>query len=451
MEQKRLRKLMRKYAIQHCCVELKDVMLDRMMKFEGYTAILPAQPKRKYTCYQCWEKFFYTHELTKHKLIHKKEEEKKQKQLEAERQKEKEEARKRKEEQKQKEAEKGNRSVANDNNEANLKEGVSENNANSPYTCEICKVGLHTIDEVKKHATNSCKFHCDKCKRTYNTMHGFNIHILQHKINSVKPKVGPNYPCPDCSKTFMDMIQLRSHTLLNHTKKTQNEEICSSTKISEVSDTQNEQQDLTCELCFDVFTNYKDYNEHVDFHKLLTNTQSPGDHLGTENNEVIVPVIESSYSLAEPLESEDVKNKSKYKKSKECFPITDDLESGGFEIVKPNDIIPQDHYKCRRCFRMYMSMDEYNNHLVEHCTIIKNCTECSNQVKGNVHFFNHFSKIHSKIFICEYCFEVVKGYGEVEKHRLSHLKLFKNVCKICYRIFKNYPAFNKHLNDHLKF
>lgn len=436
IQQKKLKKLMKKYAVRDCCVELKNVMKDKTIKLDGYTAILPVQPKRKYTCYECWEKFFYTHELTKHKLIHKKEEEERERQREAERKKAKE-LKKRKAETKQTESIKKDSTII-DNKISPIVESVDLDNC--AYKCEPCSTGLNTVNEVKSHATGNCKFYCGKCKRTFNTVHGFTVHILQHKIKSDNPIEQKKYTCPDCSNVFFDIIQLRSHTLLKHSikvevdKKSDFETInTSSQNVEEYSANNN----LTCELCFDVFTSTQEFDEHMDFHKQLTNgenesiTNNEEKDSETQNNELQFPVIESSYSLAGSLDN--------------------GVMTSEIEIVKPNDVIPQEHYKCKICFRMYMSMDEYKDHLQQKCTIFTTCSECSKNIKSNVHFFNHFSKTHNKIFICEYCFETVKGQKGAEQHKLSHFKTFKNVCKICFKVFKNYPAFNKHLNEHLKF
>lgn len=430
-DRKKVLKLMKKYALQECRIELKDIMRDRTLKFNGFSVNLPVQPKRKYTCYQCWEKFFYAHELTKHKLIHKKEEEQKEKQKEAERHKQKS-LKMHKHNQKKNPTEKSQSTVDNDKKSAN----APAVNLNSPYRCETCNVNLSTVDDVKKH--NNCKFYCGKCKRAFNTMPMFKIHILQHKINSVPPRQTKGHTCPDCSKVFFDIILLRNHTLLHHSTQQAKETLKPTSSVDvreEGSNVQTEDSnDLTCELCFDVFDNHKDYQEHMDFHKQLSNGDS-NQNSELQESEITVPVIASSYSLAESQEIQD-------------SPKDDETR---FEVIKANDIIPKDHYKCKICFRMYMSLNEYDNHLIENCTLFKVCTECSKQVKGNIIFYNHVSKTHPKLFICEYCFEIVRGEKEIGDHRLLHFQSFKNVCRICYKIFKNYSAFSKHLNDHLNF
>lgn len=425
-----MRKLIKKYAIQDLRIELRDITKDKTLNFNGFTAILPAPPKRKYTCYQCWEKFIYAHELTKHKQIHKKEDEedkKRQQQGKLEKQNE----------------EKKDKSVNKNSVEVDL--------ANSFYKCEVCNIGFETINDVKKHASSKCKFYCEKCKRHFNTMQGFNIHILQHKINNIKPKEEKKYTCPECSKVFFDIIQLRGHTLLKHTKKPETSEL--SNPACTLAATENVQEksninNFTCELCFDVFTDPKNFEEHMDFHKQLANGSGTKENKKKvkEGKELTFPVIESSYSLADSVEENESNSSLSEDKNKQ-----ENVSESAYEIMKPNDILPQEHYKCKKCFRMYMSMNEYNNHLKEHCVIFKTCIECSKQVKGNVHFYNHFSKIHKKIFICEYCFEIVKDAKDVDSHKLLHLKCFKNVCKICFKVCKNYSAFNRHLNEHFKF
>lgn len=426
-----MRKLVKKYAIQDLRIELKNIMKDKTLKFNGFTAVLPTPPKRKYTCYQCWEKFIYAHELTKHKLIHKKEEE---------------------EEQEKQRQEKLKKQSQLKKDQPVIKNSVEVDLASSFYRCEICNIAFETINDVKKHASSKCKFYCGKCKRHFNTMQGFNIHILQHKINNIKPREEKRYTCSECSKVFFDIIQLRSHTLLKHSKKSETSE--SSYNPANIGDAKPKVQEisneshLTCELCFDVFTNPKDFEEHMDFHKQLANGNENMENKKkeTEVNEMKFPVIESSYSLADSVqENQETSSSSEYKSKLEGV-----LEAN-FEIMKPNDVLPQEHYKCKKCFRLYMSMNEYNNHLQKNCTIFKTCSECSKQVKGNVHFYSHFSKTHKKIFICEYCFEIIKNAKDIDPHKLLHLKCFKNVCKICFKISKNYSAFNKHLNEHFKF
>lgn len=446
---KKLRKAIKKYAVQDVRIELKDVMKNKMFSFRGDTVKLPSKVKRSYTCYRCWQKFVYTHELTKHKLIHKKEDEQKQqeeKRKEKELKKEKQEEEKRKEKKKQEQS----RKITDwwhPKEPLQQKDSVVEQSKakeDSPYKCETCNFKLETKEDVKSHATSKCKFYCDLCKRTYNTMHCFNIHILQHKIK--KPMSKKNYTCLKCSKEFFDIIQFRSHTLLNHSKQpeTDGQSTSNPKEVINNSDSQaviaaadeGDKNDYTCELCFDLFTNAQDFNDHMEFHKQLTNGDKP---LESQSKEVGF-VIASSYSLAET-ENEGVKKKNHIR--------TD--TNPGYEVMKANDVIPQNHYRCEICFRMFMTMEEYNNHLGENCTVNKSCVECSKKVKSNIHFFSHFSKTHPKIFICEYCFAIVKEKKEVDDHRLAHFKSFKNVCKICFKIFKSYSSFNDHVNEHLSF
>lgn len=439
-----MKKTLKKYAVRDCRVELKNVMKDITIKFDGFSATLPVQPKRKYTCYECWEKFVYAHELAKHKWIHKKEEEQKEQQREAEKKKAKE-LKKRKEQAKQNNAVKDH-SVVVENPTPQIIESIDLEKCT--YRCVPCNIGFNTASDVKTHATIRCKFYCCKCKRTFNTMQGFTIHILQHKIKNINPIEEKNYKCPECSNIFFDIIQLRSHTLLKHSKKLEVDkkpDIAATNADAHDLEDNGDDGSLTCELCFDMFTSTKEFDEHMDFHKQLTNgdggnsknneAQNSKDNednpLESQENVLTFPVIESSYSLADSVDNGIIPSE--------------------FEVVKPNDVIPQEHYKCNICFRMFMSKNEYDEHLHKNCTIFTKCNECDKNVKGNVHFFNHFSKTHNKIFICEYCFESVRGHKDAELHRLSHLKTFKNVCKICFRVFKNYPAFNKHLNEHLKF
>lgn len=405
LNKKKEKMLLKKYVIHECRVDLKDVMKNKTIKFNGYTAILPAEPKKRYTCYECWTRFVYTHELARHKLIHKKQAEEKQL--------------------KEKQAHK-KEEIKTDK----TSKKVPSTEAGFAYRCEVCNVDFETIESVRRHATSKCKFFCEKCKRTYNTMHAFNVHILQHKINSVKPKDDKKHTCELCSKEFLDLIQLKGHMLLKHSKKQEESTTLPTQKesIQEI-DGDNDSNSFTCELCYDMFNNAKELQEHVDFHKQLAS----GDGKVKKEVPIDLPVIQSTYSLSEP---------------------DHNLNASGnvnpeFEIISANDKIPKEHYKCVKCLRIFITTSEYKDHLKGKCSIINTCPVCSRNCKSNARFFSHFSKSHSKTFICEYCFEIVRTPKDVDVHKLSHFKSFKHVCKICFKLFKTHSTFNKHLKDHL--
>lgn len=412
------------------------------------------------------------HEFTRHKLIHKNEDEEKTRQAQM--------GKKKKPRKRKQVARKETKKQVGGVESVNLTNGFDAKSTRTPYKCQTCVVVLKTIDEVKKHATSACKFFCDTCNITYNTMHGFNIHILQHKIDSVKPR--QEYSCEECSMAFFDVIQLRCHTFLEHSKrpnadlkgvKVEKQEIDENDEVREVNITINDIEEndeltefvigktvfendtggvedkfdikdviieeetlnyaeydaskLTCDLCYDVFMTSEEFSEHMELHKQLTNDQ----------DDKSTVLVEANYTVAEEPPEEETNE-------------GDATVDVGFKITKPNDIIPHEYYTCKKCYRIFLTTHEYDMHVSIKCTIIEECRECPEKFKNNWDFYKHYLVKHIDVFICEFCYAIIIDKNGIDDHKLSHLKSMQNVCKICVRMFKNYAEFDKHLKEHLK-
>ncbi|CAG9840417.1 unnamed protein product [Diabrotica balteata] len=103
-----------------------------------------------------------------------------------------------------------------------------------------------------------------------NLEHGYvvnSVHIFQHKFNLVLPSED-RYKCSVCSAAFPDVIKLTSHTLLGH--KT-NPVTADKHNLNNNEDTE---EDISCELCFDIFDSKTELEKHMEFHNELANASN---------------------------------------------------------------------------------------------------------------------------------------------------------------------------------
>lgn len=138
------------------------------------------------------------------------------------------------------------------------KNNVTNEEISNHYKCESCNMDLQSLDDVRNHPKNDCKYKCKICVRFFNTINGFIVHILQHKMNSSKlVKVENQLTCKDCNLSFIDLIKLKSHSILAHKY----------AALNQNKDIENNEEDLSCELCFDVFDSKRELEQHMELHK----------------------------------------------------------------------------------------------------------------------------------------------------------------------------------------
>uniref|UniRef100_A0A6P7F4P7 Uncharacterized protein LOC114325046 isoform X3 n=1 Tax=Diabrotica virgifera virgifera TaxID=50390 RepID=A0A6P7F4P7_DIAVI len=148
----------------------------------------------------------------------------------------------------------------------------------TPFKCDTCNVYFATSDDVKLHissTTTKCKFSCHLCNRKMNTIYAFIVHVMQHKNNTIKSLTSSKslYACSSCDKTFADCFQLKRHEINSHNLRTPAEPVVS--EPIEIITTnvvigEPESENLTCDLCYDVFTTKEDLDNHTEFHKEIS-------------------------------------------------------------------------------------------------------------------------------------------------------------------------------------
>ncbi|XP_072401271.1 uncharacterized protein [Diabrotica undecimpunctata] len=148
----------------------------------------------------------------------------------------------------------------------------------TPFKCDTCNVYFATSDDVKVHSsstTTKCKFSCHLCNRKMNTIYAFIVHVMQHKNNTIKSLSNSKslYACSSCDKSFADCFQLRRHEINSHNLRPSAEPVVSEpTEIitTNVVIGEPESENLTCDLCYDVFTTKEDLDNHTEFHKEIS-------------------------------------------------------------------------------------------------------------------------------------------------------------------------------------
>ncbi|XP_014260042.1 zinc finger protein 341-like [Cimex lectularius] len=119
------------------------------------------------------------------------------------------------------------------------------------YTCHICQLEFHSLDELGLHQTShtletkkaaksfSCRkcgskftkestfsehkcnvYSCPLCNRTFHSVRFLRRHLALHSAT-------PSYPCPDCDKAFKTPKYLSAHRLIHSSEKPYNCQICS--------------------------------------------------------------------------------------------------------------------------------------------------------------------------------------------------------------------------------
>lgn len=406
-----------------CRVLLKDIKKDKTISIVNNSALLAPSPKtnktnRKYTCYVCWRVFAFKHELTTHKLTHIQKDKKKINN-------------------KEKTVDNTHKTSNNNNSSKKIVKNDVEKidlSKPAPFNCLFCNVDFQSVEEVKMHPRNAlCRYNCKECDKNFNTVHGFLIHLLQHKINFTKGH-DDKYSCSQCSEMFQDIIQLKSHNLLVHTVTTRVSEPTQDEPEQNVTPMEEEKEpDFTCELCYDMFSSVEELNDHMDFHKQLNGITNDLALAETDNANEEMNSTQNGDNLTSETETDSASTEVEY------------------DVLEPDNDIPQIRYKCKKCERTFMNLYDFNQHKADKCNLINQCVECNESVVSNGDYYQHFLEKHSDVYICPYCFESLIGTKNIEDHKLEHLKSFKNVCKICFIIFPTHQIFNKHLlEDHLQ-
>ncbi|XP_074028351.1 uncharacterized protein isoform X4 [Leptinotarsa decemlineata] len=455
------KELLAKFNIKECSIEIERMNFQKnFMARNEVESKKKVIPKRTFTCYICWRKFDYFHELNIHKLIHVQE--------------------------KKKRGTLSNKKEQPNKNDTRKQAMHNSTSEPAPYRCENCDVDFQTINDVKSHRKNNCRFNCSVCNRVYNTVHGFTVHILQHKINSTKPKSNKQYDCPDCSASFIDIVQLRSHSLISH-------KIMPKKENTNIEDEDGE-DNFSCEQCFDIFMTKTELDEHMEFHKQLEtisvedgdfietvtrNTNSGGvtsesgtsaEEQTSNNNECILDkesctlsenivtkteleslntsiIIPKEENISDELEDVAVQNDTAFSVNSSASNFTQ-VKKKTYTVVKPNKFVPYTHYKCKKCQRTYMFLSSLEDHYEKSCTMIEHCKVCGSKFEKNLKYLLHV-KTHVDFNVCKYCFETVSDRQKLDTHILGHLKHLDNLCKICLRAFSTPDQFRIHLQTHL--
>lgn len=431
---------------------LHDVKLDKSLKFINNTVKLPSKNKKKYICVVCKKNFLAPKELNKHKRTHKEQDATVKK------------AAPKKQAISPRKAASAKNTIKNYFSKSEKKQGSS-----LTHKCETCDTIFASIEEIKKHPPNKCRFVCGVCRRSYNTIYAFIVHVLQHKINLFKTVLTPDklHKCQQCSESFGDYIDLKTHGILMHKVKSQS---LTDPELESPTETNSNNREISCELCFDIFDSEEELREHMEFHEQLDDKPSAkiaegngGD--AAENSEGLkensndaeddddtkvtaestprdanvelppMPIIESSYSLAgtEP-----------------DLPPSED-SGPDYIILPPDDVIPRKQYKCKKCERVYTSIEEFDGHVDGACVIGKVCPVCFIMINSNSEWYKHITQKHRRWATCKYCFVTFNEICKLDHHKKTkHFNTFKNVCKICYKCFQTYQEFNDHLKkEHL--
>ncbi|KAJ8922310.1 hypothetical protein NQ315_004252 [Exocentrus adspersus] len=446
LSRQKIKKLLSKYGMRECKVRLCDIKYDKTIKIINNSAKLPSS----HTCLVCDKIFSTARELNKHRRVHEDlsytpEEDEKPTSV--------------------KKAKSTPKPAPMKNTIKNYFK-KAERTHTIIHKCIPCNATFTCVEKIKKHPPNKCQFVCGACARSYNTIHAFTVHVLQHKINVVRPAQPANlHKCSICSESFDDYIDLKTHGILMHKLRPGDQP---ETNGDDTSENSNDVDEIICELCFDIFDSKEKLDEHMEFHKELHDkpnvkqTKDDSVELSDSDDESTdieekkpsvepktkthdeasdaVPVIESTYSLAN---TEDG-NSSKKSVEKEA-------SISGYKKLPSNESIPKEQYQCKKCDRVYMSVKEYEEHLEKQCKVEKICSVCSISVDGNSKRYEHIVEHHPSLIICKLCFEPFAETRQLEKHKLQkHLHSFKNVCKICFKCFMSYQEFNEHLQkEHL--
>ncbi|XP_063674148.1 zinc finger protein 91-like isoform X2 [Bolinopsis microptera] len=324
----------------------------------------------------------------------------------------------------------------------NLSNG-SGNSAPAPqFKCDMCPASFHTQSDYFKHVTFSHESDCGICLKSFSTHALLEEHVQsEHPTDQQPPSKNTDerMTCPVCNDKFYDEVELQAH-LYSH------------------------KQIFPCELCREVFGEHRNLELHLKaFHEqhrphtcnMCTETFCTASELYKHisfKHDLDCTICNQPFTSAAALKAH-----IKHQHTFECCACAVQGTVKIFNTVESYDIHlshfhkGMEFYKCIKCNKRYISLPEFQNHVMEahqakppetpdnsesetkqleEEEMKEKCQFCDTSFVSSAALLSHVREIHDNS--CVYC-ETVCNNGGLEEHMSSIHSRKCDICNIVYR------------------
>uniref|UniRef100_A0A2H8TKR2 Zinc finger protein 184 n=1 Tax=Melanaphis sacchari TaxID=742174 RepID=A0A2H8TKR2_9HEMI len=307
-----------------------------------------------------------------------------------------------------------------------------------------CKSNLpeFTSNQASKNFTNSCRFKCNICKKTYSTSYNRSVHIktVHNKLDTTVLNIHNNTSfqkdktvetmqqnlvikrqnksnhingskCKLCGKVYSNAANLGRHISIIHT---------------------NSYEPMTCNVCGKTFKHKFSYREHLKIkHKRLFKNYEELNHQNKRTNR-------------KPISMDQKKIIMKYS-CKICnVKFTDNIR-----LQEHSKIHSVKMYKCKDCGQQFETNVILGNHILENHNAnistynknerVENCLSQNNSLEVNI---NNPAQ-------CNVCSKILKDPGYLHEHMRLHTGVKPFKCDKCNMAFRFKSNLRMHHKKHL--
>lgn len=288
------------------------------------------------------------------------------------------------------------------------------------YKCTYCQEifvqQLNLIQHMKIHLQQQV-FNCKMCKKSFNNIFLFRLHLLIHK--------GLLFICVSCIKLFNKKEEYENHL------KTHN------------------QNYLTCAQCKKNFPNTVNNSDVIQYFTCIECISSGKKFEQNEsiNQKIILKEIQFGSNLIDQdvkfsmqpdnQINEDIKNDT----------IKEEPNPDSF-LHSVNEIVEDLCFECQYCDRICNGGVQFKIHKLLHIQNEIKCVICGEQFAKFTMLVNHF-KMHNirKSFKCDFCSDTF--YDKISYQNHSHKNCKSHPCAICDGLFLNKTDLVAHFTSHI--
>lgn len=279
---------------------------------------------------------------------------------------------------------------------------------------------------------------CEKCKKIFNKITNFKLHITEHPECYVK-----QYFCTVCHDAFSSIHDLRLHLEL-HTKDTLFQcnhcnKPFTTAQYLKFHIVSQHQKPFKCELCKMTF-GYRHYlSAHLDTK-----------HDGHGRECKCKTCTEHFQSIRRPKKKTTNITKDEVIIDQKCN-VCDKEFSNSKDLETHSILKHQRQYCCYICHQNYDTFYQVKRHLRYHNERRQMlCNKCGKQIKGKQAFKIHL-RIHSgeRPFVCEVCHRSFTRQSDLSSHMFTHNENMKpHQCNLCGKQFAKPYQIKIHMMVH---
>lgn len=282
------------------------------------------------------------------------------------------------------------------------------------YNCNTCAAEYNKEEEIKKHVeTHEESFQCDKCKKKFQRLYKYAIHLYEHSEDKI-------FRCPLCSFNTNRRTGLLQHVNYTHLQKFR----------------------YHCNLCgrgFNDCAKYRDHNnEHLGIKPFVCIVCNKGfvysRYLFTHQVRYHRPYVEGNVG------SNQCDYCHRYFASNSN--LTKHISLRHMKVAEPLE----KKYLCDICGKAFARKEKMIIHHRVHTGIKPyECSYCGKSFTKKDYMIMH-ERVHSgeKPYVCVYCGKCFNQGAPLRIHIRSHTGERPYVCHICQSRFISKGALNQH-------